>query len=390
MRALPLGTTLALVITLAPADPPSWESVVQTHLQQSSSREGLERFLAVYEALGEPLTERLQPHSDLLGAIQREGWKGNTLALEPLLDELQPVFAEAHTLAAFDSVDFPAATDFSTPVPNFLRLQLLFKAMAADARRLEAQGRLDEALARALDVTAMSSLLQDTDVTMIQHLIGVAGMSIGLRTAEAILPAPGLSEAALRDAQARLMRLDARGPRMADALQMESECMIRGMRQLRDNPDALAETLGVPDHQADDVRAALADFARFEAEHARVWDQVIALARAPYWEQAGGPAPEEIVQQSTSPLIRVAMPNFLEAGVRETVARARLRLCLAVIALRLGEPVAAMQDPFTGLPLGLSMEAVRSLGPDREDQHGALLYDPTNGTLSPGDVVAAR
>lgn len=43
-------------------------------------------------------------------------------------------------------------------------------------------------------------------------------------------------------------------------------------------------------------------------------------------------------------------------------------------------------DPF-GSPLVRSGNAIYSLGPDRSDQGGALAYDPTNGTVSTGDIV---
>lgn len=45
-------------------------------------------------------------------------------------------------------------------------------------------------------------------------------------------------------------------------------------------------------------------------------------------------------------------------------------------------------DPFSGNEYARAHSGVRySLGPDAIDQFGALAYDPTNGTFSPGDII---
>ncbi|MEN6625997.1 MAG: hypothetical protein ABFD69_07215 [Candidatus Sumerlaeia bacterium] len=49
------------------------------------------------------------------------------------------------------------------------------------------------------------------------------------------------------------------------------------------------------------------------------------------------------------------------------------------------------RDPFTEKPLGVmdgtsNTLTIYSLGPDMQDQRAAVTYDPTNGTISPGDI----
>jgi hypothetical protein len=48
---------------------------------------------------------------------------------------------------------------------------------------------------------------------------------------------------------------------------------------------------------------------------------------------------------------------------------------------------ASIIDPFTGKPLMKMGNSFYSLGPDMTDQGGKVVYDPTNGTLSAGDIV---
>lgn len=114
--------------------------------------------------------------------------------------------------------------------------------------------------------------------------------------------------------------------------------------------------------------------------------------------------------------IPLAMPGFITSGtqkeysLRTRVTNARLANLKAAAALRLYQaqtgtfpaPGVVMlenltdwrmpDDPFTSGPLRLAHDAtsqtltVYSLGPDGEDDGGAISYDPTNGTVSGGDV----
>ncbi|MCX6999271.1 MAG: hypothetical protein NT106_03090, partial [Candidatus Sumerlaeota bacterium] len=99
--------------------------------------------------------------------------------------------------------------------------------------------------------------------------------------------------------------------------------------------------------------------------------------------------------------------NYSEAITRWDTAETKSRLLLAGAAarynfLKTGEfpreasgfapllPDGLPQDPFTGTPLcfigNRDPFVVYSVGPDKEDDKAAFLYDPTNGTFSPGDV----
>ncbi|MCX7001437.1 MAG: hypothetical protein NT106_14260, partial [Candidatus Sumerlaeota bacterium] len=103
----------------------------------------------------------------------------------------------------------------------------------------------------------------------------------------------------------------------------------------------------------------------------------------------------------------VADSNYQEIKARWNRPRAMSRLLLAGAGarynfLKTGEfpreasdfapllPEGPPQDPFTGTPLRFIANrdpfVVYSVGPDNKDDKAAFLYDPTNGTISPGDV----
>jgi len=107
-------------------------------------------------------------------------------------------------------------------------------------------------------------------------------------------------------------------------------------------------------------------------------------------------------------LVAVAVPNFEEAATREDLARARFDLLRLLTAQRLfaleqgREPEttdALAPDYLPETPKDPFAEDCRaygeqpffySIGPDRIDQRGDLRYDPSNGTMSAGDVFLER
>lgn len=104
-------------------------------------------------------------------------------------------------------------------------------------------------------------------------------------------------------------------------------------------------------------------------------------------------------------LLSIAVPNFQEASTRQKVAAARFHLTKLALAERIAklEGAAAPSapgdlvpkylateplDPFTSASFARSAtDGFYSLGPDKRDDQGAVTYDPTNGTLSTGDIV---
>ena len=126
----------------------------------------------------------------------------------------------------------------------------------------------------------------------------------------------------------------------------------------------------------------------FEQETDRVYRTIAANFEKPVWQRGK----LDMKKLSSSLPQAVALSNFDEAAVRAESALARLRLCESLAAARAGKAAdaAAVRDPFADRPLGATADRWYSVGPDAADQQGALSYDPTNGTLSAGDIVALK
>lgn len=109
------------------------------------------------------------------------------------------------------------------------------------------------------------------------------------------------------------------------------------------------------------------------------------------------------------PKIEPIQENIRDAITRERVTAARFQLVRMAAAARAHQlatgrlpggagdlspllPGGAPADAFTSAPLRLAPAGAGvvcySVGPDKADDGGAIVYDPSNGTISRGDIVA--
>ena len=159
---------------------------------------------------------------------------------------------------------------------------------------------------------------------------------------------------------------------------------------------------------ADDLRT-LAN--RLEAEHKQLWDFLIQFIETPYWERD----PEAHKQQqkamiaSFHQLMGVAVTTFIDADLRALVMTSKLletQIATALAAYKMDKGkypkrLSALvpdyfktqpMDPFNGEEYRYKLAADGSgyvlygVGPGRKDEGTAVLYDPTNGTISGGDI----
>jgi hypothetical protein len=104
-------------------------------------------------------------------------------------------------------------------------------------------------------------------------------------------------------------------------------------------------------------------------------------------------------------LVKLAIPNFQEAQTRELGAKAQYDLARLTIAARIeeletGKPtedLSALVEKY--FPEGIAdpfadeeyltedgVETIYSIGPDGTDDAAGIRYDPSNGTMSRGDI----
>lgn len=104
-------------------------------------------------------------------------------------------------------------------------------------------------------------------------------------------------------------------------------------------------------------------------------------------------------------LYNIARPNFLETHIRERLAKSKFDLARLALASRIAQLEGGtisgstlqfvpkyfpenLQDPFSSAPYiwDSSAEVFYSVGPDTQSENNRLRYDPTNGSISTGDV----
>jgi hypothetical protein len=393
MRALLISASLIFLCLPLTAQPEMWLAEARAHMNATDDTGGLRDLVLCQELLD---TDLIIPHGDTLSSIYRDGWRAPHPEIEALIASQRPALDAAIRAAEAEFIAFPGWQDFNSPVMNFLSFQILAKLMAAESRMLSAQGQFDLAAERAVQVVQLSNHLIVEDVGLIQHLIGVAGMNIGLMSLSDILIQPGLSEEALEATWEALSQVDRIHVGMEAAFRTEGRCMLTGLQEAKSNPALIAEVFGSnPDPEqerlAAELQTALEDFDAFQAEHQWVWNLICDEAAQPAWERESM-GRDWVEQQTDNPLFLLTLPNFHEALTREEVTEAKLNLCMTLCALRLDDEarLAEIVDPFIGEPVRVESGRVWSLGPDQADQGANLVYDPTNGTLSPGDIVENR
>ena len=142
-----------------------------------------------------------------------------------------------------------------------------------------------------------------------------------------------------------------------------------------------------------------------------IWDFCFSAMDTPYWErdrEANARKLQELIE-SAHPLVKSIMPNYTEADVRYWIMVAQLRqtrIAAALAAYRLdkgnypanlsmlvpGYLQSKPADPFSGKGFAYSRATdgnsyrLHSIGPDMNNQKHTTAYDPTNGTISAGDV----
>ncbi len=110
-----------------------------------------------------------------------------------------------------------------------------------------------------------------------------------------------------------------------------------------------------------------------------------------YWDESFDltTEPSPVIATSDYPRDNPMAPNLAEAVTRTRTTQARMQLLLAGLDGITGRGT-PLDDPFSEMPLRVIEQPgatlFYSLGPDGVDQRAAISYDPTNGTLSPGDI----
>ncbi len=344
----------------------------------------------------------------LLDKAIAEGWSEEAEPLRDWLVVWQDAFENVRRGVAVDAAGGIGITDgYATPVPNYLSAQLTVKALTAQSALRAYEGDTDGAIDDALAAITMGRDFQSEGNVLISHLIGIAARNIALKQVARMVGSGELSDGQLHRISVSLGQLDATTGSLADGFRMEGEMMGshfgKPVAELLDEVgEGDLKKLGITREELPPLLEEVSQF------HELWWNSLVEeISKG--WHGMDLEAPDRAVagwrltaSEPAKRLADLAMPNAMEAATRLAVSQAKLRIVAAEAELRrqsappstLGElslprtPI----DPFTGTTLryannGDGTWGVWALGPDGDSDGGSVVYDPTNGTVSDGDIV---
>ena len=368
--------------------------------------------------------------SQLIKKTLKDGWTAEAEALLPLLNTYQPMLAEIRKGTALNYArNLGLEKGINVPMPKFLAAQTASKMLCVEGRQLESQGRHDEALNNYLAVLTMGRDFSAPGGTLISNLISYLINQIAVGQIQDLARSGKLSRDWLLHAINYLEAIEETEGTIKEAFSGESQCfgwVIDDLRKrLRTNPAEAQKVVqelyphtekdlqGLTPQQIDRIKPEniLKELDRMEEEKKRYWDVAFQCMDTPYWTRDFEVETEKLqaMLDSFHPLAKNGMPSILEFQVRYLrmivdLRKAKLVTALALFQLdkeaypkSLTEIVPAYLpqmpvDPFSGEAFRYQSQSggrdysLYSVGPDRADQQGATLYDPTNGTVSAGDI----
>lgn len=348
-----------------------------------------------------------------LDRIRSDGWNEEDAKFaNPYLALWKPAFGLIRQGVALDYAEgLGGSQGPATPAPNFLFAQTAFKMLTMEGRKLESEGRSADALDNYLAALTMARDYGAKGNTLIGHLISAAGINIASRPLSQLARNRVLSPVDAERGYRVARGIDNSRAPLSDAMRTEKEISIQlfteilgvldgtvqNEQMVKDIEKFARERNVTKDEVKSRVEQALAGYEEF-------WDKTIRAADDPdfvFTEKER----EAVLNQIPAPF-RNAVPNFLEANIRIKTSTANLRMARIDLAIalyrhaenRAPESLAVLgkadlpKDPFTGhsfgyIPLQDSADYILySTGPDEKEDQDAVIYDPTNGTLSRGDI----
>jgi len=351
---------------------------------------------------------------DLIKQVLEQGWNEEANLLLPYIATFQPMFEEIRKGTALDyAMGVGWEQGPSTPVPNFLAAQISVKMLCVEGRYLESQGEYQKALDNYMTVLTIGRDFSAPEGTLISYLISVAIESISLKQIHHLVTSGHLDRTTLDYVLTRLSMIEETQGTSADAFRSEANCMGWIIKKMREKPDEIRKmTKDQPYFKGLSPEEMSALAVRLEAEHKRFWGFEIQHIETPYWERDPEAHKKQLEEMKASfhPLMKIAIPNFTEADVRALVTTSKLletQIATALAACKIDKRkypkrLSALvpdyfkvlpMDPFNGEEYRYKLAADGSgyvlygVGPDSKDEATAVLYDPTNGTISGGDIL---
>lgn len=361
------------------------------------------------------------------------GWTSNSEALRPYLKAWQPGFREMRKGVSLDYASgIGTEKGYQVPMPNFLAVQMGVKAMCVEGCLFENEKRASDALDNYLTSLAMGCDFTSPGNILISHLVAINSEKIALDRINSLVTSDQLSTASLSTLLDRLKKIEKKHGLIIDVVTEEIKREKTMLDSLKKDPKGF---LGTPKTTLWDVvvmhdKRTLNEFASDSLSHYRmthgldqaekdlkdISDIQMRFMRTPWWEDNGQYGSELSNRLAKSHfLVRESSGDYITVKTRFIVVQSSLRGAQINTAIALWKkkhgtlprtledlrpdyfPAGLPIDPFSGKDYLYSPNpktnqyTLSSAGPDKKtDATNPLTYDPTNGTVSPGDIPITR
>ncbi|MBN1901944.1 hypothetical protein JW926_11535 [Candidatus Sumerlaeota bacterium] len=391
------------------------DDVMMQDLLKMKEKDGKDNALIHYQ-----MASKIMPsdpnhiQQELINKILKQGWDKSADELVPYINSFKPMFEEIRKGTALDyakNVGWERGP--ATPVPNFFAAQISAKMLCVEGRYLESQGKYGEALDNYLTALTMGRDYGAPYGTLISALISIAIENRSLRQIYNLASSGNLQSSELERLLDRIKVIEDTTIMAPGAMAGEANCQKWIFKKMRENPEDINKNIQELEKEFGVKRDQFAKSADlWEAEHDKLWNFQMDYIKKPYWERNQDEFQKKLDEMLSDafPINKIAFLNFHEADVRTTTAFSRNRETQIAVALELFKsqkghyPATLIElvpkyftnlpvDPFSGKNFVYDLlekgdkYVLYSLGPDLMDNDAKTLYDPTNGTISSGDLM---
>ena len=368
-------------------------------------------------------------NSKILQRAVKEPWSDEFNILLLFFDIYKPSLEKIHQGRLLDKVIYPKISESSMPIPNFLCAQIGSKLLCARASYYCHIGKNDEAISDLFDAIALGWRMRNKDATLISNLVGIAVEKITLGTVRNVIKSGKLNKGQLNSIIEFLTKIDKSETDIGEMLtlgelQYKRSLLntyfnsLEGKKENKEIVDSLNEEIKKLDSGWTNEKALqekekiIKDVERLFAESAYIGSQPLEkIEKEDLWDKFEKKR-EEIA--SKDPFIKVFHAPYKEAEIRYHNTRAERRIVCVMSAMELkklsdgsypkskgssdsvdyvllGLDKSLCQDPFMIDSTLLFFSDgktynVWSVGPDLQNAELKTIYDPTNGTISEGDI----
>jgi hypothetical protein len=386
-----------------PSGTPSGESGENKYIPKFAESNMQYYLYRIQNLKTEVYSETGRKAGDIIKKLDYDG----AVNLLPEISQYESWFAEMKKAVATKENIEPEDYRPERPIPNYLAHQTHQKFLVVKGMALERQGNIPAAVDAYLLAAEFGGKFAGKNTILISNLIGIALEKIAYTPLKQFVINHPQKKGQMKRIIETLERIEQNRTPVSEALRTEQKCFVYFL----DHRQEYAKNKSVVDSGwAAYMNITDAEVQQIKSDADKAWGFVISAAESPYSSKQYNidTALMEMIKPM-HPLVRVAIPNFCAANVRELIMATDNRLIRIIAAAQLyyadnnkyPNSLAELAPMYlTSVPKDYFSDAdyiyfavpasntfyVYSVGPDMIDNKNQIVYDPTNGVTSPGDI----